>query len=74
MFSIVIPVFNLEDYVSSVLESIHAQQYADYEIIIIDDGSTDRTSLICNEWCKKHSRFQLINQANGGILGEESWN
>lgn len=75
MFSIIIPVYNLEDCVSSVLESIQVQHYNDYEVIIIDDGSTDQTSVICHEWCKKHSRFRLVKQANGGgILGEKSWN
>lgn len=53
-FSIIVPVYNVEEYLDECLESIISQTFSDYEIILIDDGSKDKSGLICDEYCKKY--------------------
>lgn len=65
--SIIIPVYNVEDYLHRCVESILAQDYYDYEIILVDDGSTDSSGTICDELAKKHSFIHVIHKSNGGI-------
>ena len=65
-FSIVIPVFNAEDYLYQCIESIWSQSYGDYEIIMIDDGSTDGSLDICRELAMKDDRIKLFKQDNAG--------
>ena len=67
MISVIVPVYNVEEYVSSCLESIAAQTYRDFEVILVDDGSTDMSGRICDEFCLKDERFRVIHQANEGI-------
>ncbi len=50
--SIIIPVFNSEKYLEGCLHSVAAQDFQDYEVILVDDGSTDRSSHICDEYAK----------------------
>ena len=66
-FSIIIPVFNVEEYIHNVVQSVLKQNYTDYEIILIDDGSTDQSGTICDEYAKKHSQIYVIHQTNGGL-------
>ena len=67
MISVIIPVYNLEEYISHTIESILLQTYSDIEIILIDDGSIDSSSKICQSYVKKDPRVRLINQINGGV-------
>lgn len=64
--SIIIPVYNVEKYIKRCLESILAQTFKDYEVILVDDGSTDKSSEICNEYALKDSRIKVIHQKNSG--------
>ena len=64
--SVIIPVYNIEKYLSQCVESIISQTYEDLEIILIDDGSTDNSPQICNEFAKKDKRIIVIHKANGG--------
>ena len=67
LFSIVVPVYNGEKYLSRCIDSILAQTYDDFEVIIIDDGSTDHSSEICKEYALKDKRVSLISQQNRGV-------
>lgn len=66
MISIIVPVYNTSDYLEVCLKSISAQTYKDIEIIVVDDGSTDNSLEVCNEWANKDSRIKVIHQENGG--------
>lgn len=65
-FSIIIPVYNSESSIIDALKSVQNQTYTDYEAIIIDDGSTDRTASICKEFTLYDNRFTYIFQTNKG--------
>lgn len=67
MFSVIIPVYCAEDYLKECLDSIIHQSYSDYEVILVDDGSTDGSPSICDDYCKQDSRFRVIHQNNGGV-------
>lgn len=66
-FSIIVPVYNAENYLRECLDSISKQTYPEFEAILIDDGSTDRSLEICNEFCEKDSRFKAVSVPNGGV-------
>lgn len=65
--SVIIPVYNVEKYISKCLDSILNQTYKNIEIIIVNDGSTDKSGLICDEYAKKDSRIKVIHKSNGGV-------
>lgn len=65
--SIVIPVYNVEKYLICCLDSVLAQQFTDYEAILVDDGSTDSSPAICDDYVRKDHRFRVIHQQNGGL-------
>lgn len=65
--SIVIPAFNIENYIGKCLDSVLAQTFSDYELIVIDDGSKDRTGKILDEYAKKDSRILVVHKENGGV-------
>lgn len=65
--SIVLPVYNVEDYLDQCLQSILNQTYSQFELIIINDGSTDSGGVICEKYAKEDSRIKLINQENMGL-------
>lgn len=67
MISIIIPVYNVEKYLDQCLESVINQSYTDYECILINDGSTDKSGKICDKWAKKDDRFRVIHQVNQGV-------
>ena len=66
-FSFIIPVYNVELFLDKCVESILAQSYQNYEIILIDDGSLDNSPKLCDEWAKKDSRVSVIHKQNGGL-------
>lgn len=67
MFSVVMPAFNVERFVTSAIQSVLAQTYADFELIVIDDGSTDRTAELIDSLARQDSRIRFERQANSGI-------
>ena len=69
MISVIVPVYNVEEYLEQCLDSIQCQTYTYIEVILVNDGSTDRSKEICERYCKKDSRFKLVNQENKGLSG-----
>lgn len=66
-FSIIIPVYNVENYIDDCLKSILSQDFSDFEIILINDGSTDNSGQICNFYSNKYNFIKTIHKANGGL-------
>jgi glycosyltransferase involved in cell wall biosynthesis len=66
-FSIIIPVYNVELYLKDSLDSVLNQSFADWEAICVNDGSTDGSASILEEYADKDSRFKIISQSNGGL-------
>lgn len=66
LFSIIVPVYNVEKYIHKCVDSILEQTYKDFECILVDDGSTDGSSRIIDEYEKKDSRVKVIHKENGG--------
>ena len=68
MISIIIPIYNCEKLLPKCLESILAQSYCDYEVLLVNDGSTDGTAMVCNEYvAKSKGKFRYIEKKNGGV-------
>lgn len=67
LISVVVPVYNVEKYVAKCLKSIIGQSYKNLEILVVDDGSTDGSGRICDEFMSNDSRIRVIHQKNGGL-------
>lgn len=65
--SIIVPVYNVEKYIRQCLDSILSQNFTDYEVILVDDGSTDKSGTICDEYASDNPSFQCIHKPNGGL-------
>lgn len=65
--SIIVPVYNVEDYLHQCVDSILGQSFKDFELILVDDGSPDGSPRICNEYAQKDNRIKVIHKANGGL-------
>ncbi len=70
--SIIVPIYNVEEYLRKCLDSLMAQTYSNLEIILIDDGSPDNCGVICDEYKERDSRFVVIHKPNGGL--STAWN
>lgn len=68
LISIIIPVYNTEKYLDKCLESVVGQTYKNLEIILVDDGSTDNSGRMCDEWAKKDERIKVFHKSNGGLM------
>lgn len=67
LVSVIIPVYNVEAFLDRCILSVLGQSYKQLEIILVDDGSTDNSGNICNEYIKKDSRIKLLRKVNGGL-------
>lgn len=65
--SVIVPAYNAERYLERCLDSIAVQTMPDFECIIVDDGSTDKTGIIADAYARADSRFRVIHQSNGGV-------
>ena len=70
--SVIIPVYNVAAYLPQCLDSVLSQSYSNLQIILIDDGSTDSSGAICDEYAKRDSRIVLIHQKNGGAAAAKN--
>lgn len=72
--SVIIPVYNKEDYLKDCLDSIKKQSYSCFEVIIVDDGSTDHSGEICDTYAQQDNRFLVYhNQNQGGWSISKFW-
>lgn len=67
MISVIVPVYNVSKYLRHCVDSILGQSYSELEIILVDDGSTDGSSQICDEYIEKDTRITVIHKENGGL-------
>ena len=67
IISVILPVFNMEKYIDRCVNSVIGQSFSDWELILVDDGSTDGSGNICDEYAKKDSRIRVIHKKNGGV-------
>lgn len=67
MISVIIPIYNAEKYIEKCVVSVLAQTYTDFELLLINDGSTDSSQQICSQWAQKDSRIIVISQPNSGV-------
>ena len=65
-FSVIVPVYNVEKYLAECIESILNQTFADFELILVDDGSTDNSPQICDGYAGKDQRIKVVHKRNGG--------
>ncbi len=65
--SIIVPVYNVEKYLKKCVDSILGQTFTDFELLLIDDGSTDNSGSICDELAKTDNRIKVIHKENGGL-------
>ena len=67
MISLILPVYNVEEYIKECLESILCQTYKDYQLIVVDDGSTDKSLDIVYSFEKKFKNINILKQRNKGV-------
>ena len=67
MISVIVPVYNVEKYFEECMESLLGQTYDDFEIIVINDGSTDGSGILCDKWAEKDRRVRVFHQENKGL-------
>ena len=70
--SVIVPVYNVETYLPHCVSSILSQDYEDLEVILIDDGSTDASGRICDQYAEKDPRVRVIHQNNGGAAAAKN--
>ncbi|MBQ9009438.1 MAG: glycosyltransferase [Clostridia bacterium] len=68
MFSVIVPVYRVEPYIRRCVDSILAQTYRDFELLLVDDGSPDNCPQICDEYARQDSRVKVIHKPNGGLI------
>ena len=66
-FSVIIPVYNIEQYVRRCVDSVLQQDFTDYEVILVDDGSTDQSGVLCDRLAQNHPQIRVIHKENGGL-------
>lgn len=67
MISILVPVYNVERYLARCIDSVLSQSFQEWELILVDDGSTDNCPRICDEYANKYKRIKVIHKLNGGL-------
>lgn len=67
LITVIVPVFNVEKYLEKCVNSIINQEYDRLQIILVDDGSTDNSGMLCDEFSKKDNRIEVIHKNNGGL-------
>ena len=68
IISVIVPVYNVEEYLERCVDSILRQTYTNLEVILVDDGSTDNCPQICEQYASFDKRVRVIHQSNGGLF------
>lgn len=68
LFSVIVPIYNIEKYIKRCINSVLEQSFTDFELILVDDGSPDNCPKICDEYAKIDSRIKVIHKENGGLV------
>ena len=71
--SIIIPVYNAEKYLARCIDSILAQTYPDFELLLVDDGSKDKSGMICEEYTARDGRVITFHKPNGGVSSARNY-
>lgn len=71
--SVVVPAYNVSSYIRAALTSLESQTFPEFEVLVVDDGSTDNTAAIVKEFCQRDSRFQLLQKPNGGLSSARNY-
>ena len=66
--SIIVPAYNVEDYIRECVDSILAQSFTDFELLLVDDGSVDSTGEICDHYAQNDARVRVLHKENGGLV------
>lgn len=69
MISVIVPVYNVEKYLSRCIDSVLMQTFTDFELLLVDDGSPDNSGMICDEYALKDVRVKVLHQENKGLSG-----
>lgn len=68
LFSVIVPIYNAQEFLPQCIESILEQTFADFEVILVNDGSNDNSAIICDEYANSDSRVKVIHKINGGVV------
>ena len=68
LFSVIVPIYNIEKYLKRCIDSVISQSFSDYELILVDDGSPDNCPDICDAYAEKDERIKVIHKENGGLV------
>lgn len=66
-FSIIVPVYNVEKYLEACIQSLANQEYSDYEVLLVDDGSTDASGIICDRFAEQYPKVKVVHRQNQGV-------
>ena len=67
LISVIVPVYNVEPFIASCLDSLSKQNYQNFEVLLVNDGSTDNSGAICREYADRDSRFHYFEKENAGV-------
>ena len=65
--SVIVPLYNVERYLQRCIDSILSQTFPDFEVVLVDDGSTDSSGTLCDAYAQRDSRIHVIHQKNSGV-------
>ena len=71
--TVVVPAYNVSKYIQEALVSLEKQTFTDFEVLIVDDGSTDDTANVVQKFCQRDSRFKLLQKPNGGLSSARNY-
>lgn len=71
-FSVLVPVYNVQEYLNNCIESVLSQTYKNFELILVNDGSTDKSGKICDKYAQKYSNIKAFHKPNAGLLHTRS--
>ena len=67
LVSVIVPVYNAENYLAECIESVQTQEYVNYELVLVDDGAIDKSAVICDGYASKNPKIVVVHKVNGGV-------